>query len=330
MISRFFILILLGNHAFSQEVEFPILVRSFAEVKNPMGTFTEGKFNPKNGETISFLGGTNTFDQQRANALEISFHLAWPERELKIRNLAWQGDTLFRQARPRYFYTKVGDTQPGSSPDIRERTEPGIIILNFGKMESLSGIDALSAFVTEYKTLLDLLEQKTRRLVLIGPTPFFETGPAAALADSRNAVLEKYVIEIQKLAEERELIFVDAFSFPKSPPGKQFSTNGVHLTDVGQAAFADRVAAELKFPQLRKLDASSPINQAVQRKNRLWQQFYHPTNWAFLFGDRQHVPASRDHIDTAKRWFVDEVQALPNLIAETEADIHRYTREVAQ
>jgi hypothetical protein len=197
-------------------------------------------------------------------------------------------------------------------------------------MESLSGIEALPDFVAEYKTLLDLLEQKTRRLVLIGPTPFFETGPAAALADSRNAVLEKYVIEIQKLAEERELIFVDAFAFPKSPPGKQFSTNGVHLTDVGQAAFADRVAAELKFPQLRKLDASSPINQAVQRKNRLWQQFYHPTNWAFLFGDRQHVPASRDHIDTAKRWFVDEVQALPNLIAETEADIHRYTREVAQ
>ncbi|MDC0292158.1 hypothetical protein OAK81_02580 [Verrucomicrobiales bacterium] len=330
MISRFFILILLGNHAFSQEVEFPILVRSFAEVKNPMGTFTEGKFNPKNGETISFLGGTNTFDQQRANALEISFYLAWPERELETRNLAWQGDTLFKQARPRYFYTKVGDTQPGSSPDIRERTTPGIIILNFGKMESLSGIEALPDFVAEYKTLLDLLEQKTRRLVLIGPTPFFETGPAAALADSRNAVLEKYVIEIQKLAEERELIFVDAFAFPKSPPGKQFSTNGVHLTDVGQAAFADRVAAELKFPQLRKLDASSPINQAVQRKNRLWQQFYHPTNWAFLFGDRQHVPASRDHIDTAKRWFVDEVQALPNLIAETEADIHRYTREVAQ
>ena len=69
--------------------------------------------------------------------------------------------------------------------------------------------------------------------------------------------------------------------------------------------------------------------QSIQRKNRLWKQYYHPTNWAFLFGDRQHVPASRDHADTKRRWFLDEIESLPRLIAETESDIQRYAREVA-
>ncbi len=324
-----------GGGLMSQEaVDPPVLVRSFAEVEKAAPPFADGKFAPESGETIAFLGGTNTFDQQRYPILEMRLQAAWPEKELHVRNLGWQGDTVYSQARPQFFYTKEGDKQPGSSPDTREKTAPGIIVLNFGKMESLKGKAGLQAFVKTYGALLDELMGKTERMVLVGPTPFFPVGPAAALTESRNVDLGGYVAAIEKLAGERDLLFVDAYTAMKSSLKPEYSSNGIHLTESGHAVFAGVFAEQLGFPAGGGLDLSKggtqSLRQAIQRKDRLWQQYYHPTNWAFLYGDRQHVPASRDYIDTNKRWFVKEIDALPPLIAETEADIHRYAGEVTK
>ena len=51
---------------------------------------------------------------------------------------------------------------------------------------------------------------------------------------------------------------------------------------------------------------------------------------SFLFGDRQHVPASRDFEKREERWFVREIDALPGLIAGAEADIQRYAKEATK
>ena len=72
------------------------------------------------------------------------------------------------------------------------------------------------------------------------------------------------------------------------------------------------------------------LEDAIARKNLLWQQYYRPTNWAFLFGDRQHVPASRDNQNRDERWFVREIDTLPKLIAEAETEIHRYAKTAAK
>lgn len=310
--------------------ELPILVRSFtaAEEGAAIQEFKDGKFVPRKGETIAFLGGTDTFHLQRYPDLEMRIHRAWPDHQLRIRNLGWQGDTVFDQARPRFFYTEVGDPLPGSSPDTRERTEAGIIVLNFGKSESLGGLDVLPAFLEAYGDLIDQLIEHTgsRRIVVQLPTPFFTVGPAASVGEKRNFVLSLYVDGVRKLAEARGLPFVDGFASLKGSEMLKCSDNGVHLNRVGQRALANEFDEQLKFPVAEKASADRDdlMLQAIQRRNRLWQQYYHPTNWAFLFGDRQHVPASRDHIDTNKRWFVEEVDTLPKLIAEAEADVHRY------
>ena len=52
------------------------------------------------------------------------------------------------------------------------------------------------------------------------------------------------------------------------------------------------------------------LRQTILRKNFLWQQFWLPTNWAFLYGNRQTQPSSRDHNDPALRWFPEEVQSI--------------------
>ena len=296
----------------------------------PVPPFPEGakgpKFEPRPGETIAWIGGTEIVDLDRYGFLEAGMQLTWPELGLRWRNLAWQGDTVYRQARPLYFYTKVGDPQPGSIPDHRERTEPGIVFIAFGKMESLEGTERLPDFVAAYTKLIDDLLPLTNRIVLVEPTPFFESGPAAARAGGRNTVLASYGEAIERLASERKLLFVRAAADWKAG----LSDNGVHLNESGQLVLANSLLDQIGAG-VRKAENMSPaLHDAIARKNLLWQQYYRPTNWAFLFGDRQHVPASRDVEKREERWFVREIDALPALIAGAEADIQRYAKEATK
>ena len=312
-----------------EEGELPVLRRSFAEVAEPVPPFPEGTrgptFEPRPGETIAWIGGTEITDLDRYGFLEAAFQLAWPDAGLRWRNLAWQGDTVYRQARPLHFYTKAGDPQPGSIPDHRVRTEPGIVFIAFGKMESLEGPERLPDFVAAYAKLLDDLLPLTKRLVLVEPTPFFNSGPAAHQAGERNEALSTYVAGIERMAAERNLLFV------RSAAGwnAAMSDNGVHLNEAGHRAFAAALLRQLGA--IERAGATPPaLRDAIARKNLLWQQYYRPTNWAFLFGDRQHVPASRDVAKREERWFVRELDALPALIAGAEVDILRYAKEAAK
>lgn len=308
--------------------ELPVIRRSFAEVTEPAPPFPVAnqrlKFEPRPGETITWIGGTEVVDLDRHGILEAALHLAYPELGLRWRNLAWQGDTVYRQARPMYFYTEASDPQPGSIPDHRERTEPGIVFLAFGKMESMEGPERLSDFTAAYAKMIDDLLPLTKRIVLVEPPPFFESGPNAALSGRRNTVLSTYVEVIERLAGERDLLFL------RSGAGWNagMSDNGVHLNEAGHRLFAKALCDQIGAGQ--RQEESPSLLDAIGRKNLLWQQYYRPSNWAFLFGDRQHVPASRDDKNRDERWFVREIDVLPGLIAEAENDIHRYARETAK
>jgi hypothetical protein len=328
--SLFALVVLLATGSGNGE-EMPVIRRSFQTPTVAPAPFENGVFDPGPAETISFLGGTDTFDLDRDPFLEAAIHLAWPDRSLHLRNLAWQGDTIFYQARPRFFYTQVGDPQPGSIPDHRERTAAGIICIGFGKMESLEGNDSLETFLDAYTEIVNELSTLTGRIVLFAPTPFYAVGPASDLATERNEQLGDYVLAIEALSKKRGLLFVDLFHPLLQENDPACSTNGVHLSEVGQNRVAQLIAEQLKFPgvTLKNEAAADSLREAIRRKNRLWQQYYRPTNWAFLFGDRQHVPASRDVENRDGRWFVREIDSLPGLIAETEADIHRYAGEAA-
>lgn len=314
-----------GKSLGGAEADAPVLVRSLEAESPPPPPFEKGAFHPRHGETLVFLGGTNTWDMDRQGLLERRIHLAWPHLSLRVRNLAWQGDVVSHQARPRHFYTRKGDTQPGSIPDHREKARAGILFLNFGKMESLGDPEEFAA----YEPLVLQLKTLTPRLVLVAPTPFFASGPAASLSAARNRKLADIVVEIRAIAGRHQLLFVDLFTpFRNDPDATNLSSNGVHLNEVGHRRIAELFAEQLAFPRASSFDQSDSLSLAIAQKNQLWQQYYRPTNWAFLFGDRQHVPASRDPVAREERWFVREIDSLPGLIAEVETDIHRYARNL--
>lgn len=281
--------------------------------------FDAGEFEIRKNETIVLLGGTNVVDEQIHGYFETALHRAFPNRQLQVRNLAWQADTVYRQQRPLYFYDQTNrDKQAGSTHDQRKRVKPGLIFARFGKMESLDGMEALPKFREAYGALLDEMMKLTPRIAVVSPTPFFPYGPAAALTEERNKVLVAYCLAMSELADERGLHFADLYQFE---PDRPYSENGVHLNALGQAETAKRLVQQLTDVEVEDSN-DDKIRQAVITKNYVWHQYHRPTNWAFLYGDRQHVPSSRDHEDGEKRWFPFELERALTLIEKQEAIIH--------
>ena len=70
------------------------------------------------------------------------------------------------------------------------------------------------------------------------------------------------------------------------------------------------------------------LRQTILRKNRLWRQFWLPTNWAFLYGNRQTQPSSRDHNDSGFRWFPEEVQSIVPQLEQMDSLIQTKARKV--
>jgi len=267
------------------------LVRHFKKPTEPLKPFVDEEIVLNVGETVTWMGGTDIYQQNESGVFEDSIHFLFPDKKLRIRNIGWPADTVYRQQRPMFFFTDQGDTREGSVPDLREKLEPGLFVLRFGKMESLDGLERLEEFEKAYGRLVDELMKFSPRIVLLWPVPFSKEGPAGAFADERNSVLEKYRESIQKMAESRGIVFAEGPSM--SPFGKSVGVG----------------------------DKPSVVKSLIREKNKLWLQYYRPTNWAFLFGDRQHVPSSRDHENTEHRWFVEELKKIPPLIEKADEAI---------
>lgn len=295
------------------------LVRHFGKTAEPVGPPLEaGAFAPVEGETVSLMGGADVFRMQRAGFLEAILQQEFPDAGLKVRNLGWSADTVYRQQRPMFFYTEEGDTREGSTPDLRRKIAPGTFVLFFGKMESLDGEAALDDFEAAYDRLLGELGKLSKRLVLVAPVPFAAAGPAARLAGERNEVLAKYVGRIESVAGRHGAVFVKVDHLPPS----SCPSNGLYLSEEGQRDLAVGIARALGVNG----EPEETVAAAVREKSHLWNQYYRPTNWAFLFGDRQSQPSSRDHEDTRRRWFVEELDRIPGMIEKKEEELRKLAK----
>lgn len=298
----------------SQQDDSQGVVRCFAAPSNPVvAESQEGTIRPIEDETIALLGGTMVTQMEAHGFFESAIQVAFPEHRLQVRNLGWSGDTVYRQQRPMYFYTEKGDGAEGSLPDQREKIVPGTIVVAFGRMESLDGVASLESFKDAYRGLLQSLGKLSGRLVVVEPVAFAAVGPASELAKERNAVLALYQEEIRKLAEDCGARYVRMSGFVAA----DFARNGLDLSEAGQL----RLAEQLAVVWGASVNRAPALLEAIREKDQLWNQYHRPTNWAFLFGDRQHVPSSRDHEDPSQRWFVKEIQALPALISAADSVI---------
>jgi hypothetical protein len=159
----------------------------------------------------------------------------------------------------------------------------------------------------------------------------------------RNKSLAVYVDAIRQIGRDRKLLVVDlATAFGSGATPLPHSRNGLHLLPAGhwgvaaafasQLGFADRVASIKWFDSVDPLEPPSAetLRQDIVNKNDLWFRYWRPTNWAFLYGNRQTTPSSRDHKTPSRRWFPEELKgALPHLI-ETEQRIHEAAKAASR
>ena len=293
---------------------FPFL-RPLAIPDSPVPAFKNG-FRIEGDQTIVIFGGANAAECQRNGWLETRFITAHPRSAIRLRNLAWTGDTVHQQWRPRNFF---GAKDPDyGEKDGRDPIVADIVFLWFGQMESLRGKAGLAEFKTAYEAVIGAVSKHTRRIVLVTPVPFEDPLELGLEVAKRNENLALYVAAIREIARKKQLPVVDLSAEPKD--GKAKTTDGVLLSEAGHEMVALSVARQLGFDEKLPPNAGY-IREAIREKNALWQRYWVPTNWAFLYGNRQTQPSSREHSDPKKRWFPDEVRALLPMVEKREAEI---------
>jgi len=311
----------------------PALVRPLAKKTSPAHAFTNG-FQIDGNANVVIIGSANAVESQRHGYLETLLSAAHPTQRFAIRNMAWPADTVYQQQRPRNFF---GTAKPSyGEADRRKPLAVNVVFVWLGQSESLEGLAKLDDFTKAYKQTLEQLSTRTSRLVLITPVPFEDPLGLGLDVKKRNANLKHYTAAIRRLGQARKLPVVDLTS---SLLGQAITRDGATLSGKGQWLAARTIAVQLGLtdPTLTIRAAATgelipipveELRQTILRKNRLWRQFWLPTNWAFLYGNRQAQPSSRDHNNSGFRWFPEEVQSIVPQLEQMDSLIQTKAQQV--
>lgn len=249
--------------------------------------------NYKDDQVVVFTGGTNISEMQHNGYLETLIRTAFPKTNIRFRNLAWDGDTVFEQYRDVGFNSWVENI---------DSLNANIVFIQFGQMEALNNTISADSFRVAYQSLINQVKKNDRTIVILSPTPF-ET---QTIGDIRldNLIVEKYASITKDLAIKNGCIYVDLFK--ELDNQQQFTRNGIHLNEKGHELMANAIMAntgrEIKFN-----DKMEDLRKAIIAKNEIWFNYWRPANWAFLKGDRNQVEFSRDWKNYQKKIFLEEM-----------------------
>ena len=271
--------------------------------------FADGKFTVGPNETIVFMGQTDMVRSRLDGTLEAIIASQYAEQKPRLRNMAWEADTVYHQWR---------DIDFGSWQDQLDAVGATMVIAQFGQVEAMDGADRLPHFIDAYEKLLDQIEKTTKRLVLISPRPF-EKPSSALMPDltGKNDVVLKYTKAIGELANQRNAVFVDLTIPLLTGRSVKVTSNGIHITDAQQKIVARQIASALG------LDARPPesLQASVLEKNRLWYDNWRPMNWSFAYGDRTKQMFSK--AGGQRQPLKVELEDFKPILAEADDRVHR-------
>jgi hypothetical protein len=301
----------------------PGSVKAQPSLTAPPTPFPNGRFLLQSGDVVAFVGGADVAAAQHTGHLETLLTATSRGQHVRFRNFGWEGDTVFAQPRDFGFPPLVANL---------ERAHASVIVVQFGRTESLSGIEKLPAFTAAYKELLNKCARLTPRIVLVTPPPFESASEALPNLAAHNTDLAAFSNAIRELARQRNLPAVDLFA---ELTGKsRLTSDGLQLSPAGHGAVAAAFSWQIGFGQIAE-QAGAPdergqwlqpefenLRQLIIAKNDLWSLYWRPQNWAFLGGDRVSQPSSRDHRNPNLRWFPDEMEKYLPLIETKENGIY--------
>ncbi|QGJ70575.1 Lysophospholipase L1 [Planctomycetales bacterium 10988] len=203
---------------------------------SPENSETEPLWTPENGEKIAFLGGTLIERAQQFGYLETLLVRRFPDKDLSLRNLGWSGDNPQGHARVGFDKPETGIQEMQEHLDL---VKPEVVFVSYRPDAALSEeTDDFESFEKSLNDLIDRLEKQEADVVILSPPPVERERLLQPDPQGTNERLEKAVASLQKIAEERELPFVDFFhqlevnqSWPAEKP--LMTSNGLHLNAAG-------------------------------------------------------------------------------------------------
>lgn len=191
-------------------------------------------FQPENGDTIVFLGGTLIERAQQYGFWESMIISELPDKELKFRNLGWDGDTVFAESRG------IFDPPAEGYKRMIERIKkinPQYIFISYGGNESFKGPDGIAPFLNQFEILLRDVKGEKTEVILISPIKFEKMAPPLPDPTEANKNRELYIKALGQFAEVHHLPLLDLFTtlnrddqvIPENPN----TYNGIHLTPAG-------------------------------------------------------------------------------------------------
>ena len=287
------------------------------------GVFSLAAATLKTNDVIAFVGGEDVMAMQQFGYVEVLLARETAAKNLRFRNLGWEGDTVYEQRRQLNFPTweqtlaKIGAT---------------IVVAQFGQAESLRGREAIPEFRQAAVNLLGRLSMTNREVIVIAPTLFEQPSGSFPDRTAENAILRVYSDELKRLCQLHQWKFVDGW-IPSRGLSRPITRDGLHLNAEGHRRLAFWLASALHSmagrsgsPFIPAKDqfsdpAAEQLRQVILAKNRLWFDYWRPQNWAFLAGDRTEQPSSRDHRNPKVRWFPNELEQFVPLIEAKEREV---------
>jgi len=273
----------------------------------PKGMYS---FELQKDEFIALLGGSEAVSVAEEGSLEAMLMLGYAAQKPKLRSLAWETDTVFRQDRPLNF----GDL----TLQLR-RSEATCVFIMFGRQECLErGESGVEEFRVALGKIIETCKAVTPRLVIVEAAPFEKSPPPLPDLSAKNTALTKYNEVLRALAEKHGAFFASSGEGWNHQRTYRLTSDGVNLTREGAREIGLRMLASAGSFERPDVEALRPL---IQAKNKLWHEYWRPSNWAFLYGDRTAQPSSRDHLNPQVRWFPKELEKYRGMIREKEEEI---------
>jgi len=249
-------------------------------------------FEFRSGDRVALLGNTLIERAGRYGQIELALALRHAEKRLTFRNLGWSGDNLLGESRAYFGPVAEGYAHLLQYVDL---VRPTVLIVGYGNDAAFEGAPGLEAFLKQYSRLLTDLGKRTKRIILLSPTPAENLGPPLPDMARVNEDRRLYGAAIAKLAKERGFRYVDLFQplaeRMRSAANPRLTDNGIHFTADGYAALAEVLDTDLAGTAATPLvdpAGKEKLRRLIVEKDELFFHRYRPANETYLRGFRKH------------------------------------------
>lgn len=254
----------------------------------PLGAKSEAVL--QKGDHVVSIGNTLAERMQHSGWMETLLQSALPEHELVFRNQAFPGDQVSKRPRNKDF------TRP---EDHLRLSQADVIFVFFGYNESYEGEKGLANFRKGLGSMIDQYRglkpngKSEPRFVLFSPIAHEKLeNPNLPIGSANNRRLLAYTSAIGKVAQEKEVTFIDLFA-----PSQAFyaaheeplTINGIHLNDLGNRLVAEAIASSLLDKEIKADKSLEPLRKAVLEKNLHWFNRYRAVDGNDIWGGRSRL-----------------------------------------